>query len=125
MVVDVRRRPGSRRVPWFSRGVLEEELPRRGIGYVWLGRLLGGFRRGGYEAYMRTPSYWRGIAVLTRVILESPGPVALMCRERVWRRCHRRYIAETLACKGYEVVHIIDLGVTERHRSRSCGGSVD
>jgi len=33
-VVDVRRRPGSRRVPWFSRGVLEEELPRRGIGYV-------------------------------------------------------------------------------------------
>jgi uncharacterized protein (DUF488 family) len=115
VVVDVRRWPVSRRWPWFSRLVLAEALPSRGLGYVWLGSLLGGYRRGGYEAYTCTRSYREGIERLEEVIRAARGPVAVMCAERQWRRCHRRYIADTLAEKGYRVVHIVDLGVTEKH----------
>lgn len=115
VVVDVRRWPRSRRVPWFSRSVLSEYLPSRGIGYVWLGELLGGYRRGGYEAYMATREYRAGIGALIALIEAARGPVAIMCAERSWARCHRRYIAATLAGMGYRVLHILDLGVVERH----------
>ena len=61
VIVDVRRFPTSRRVPWFKRELLMELLPVHGIGYIWLGELLGGFRPGGYEEYMKTEEYWHGI----------------------------------------------------------------
>jgi uncharacterized protein (DUF488 family) len=115
VVVDVRRYPFSRRWPWWSRSVLAEYLPSRRIGYIWLGDLLGGRRAGGYEAYTATESYRRGIEALTAVIEAARGPVAVFCAERLWRRCHRRYIADSLAEKGYRVVHILGLGETEPH----------
>ena len=43
-VADVRRFPGSRRVPWFNHEVLAAELPSRGLLYVHL-PALGGRRR--------------------------------------------------------------------------------
>ena len=107
-LVDVRRRPGSRRVPWTWRPVLRRLLEREGIAYVWLGDLLGGLVRGDYRAYMETESYRAGLKKLASIVDSSPGPVAVMCSERLWFKCHRRFIAGSLSQLGYEVVHIID-----------------
>src|SRR5918999_1757907 len=45
VLVDVRRFPGSRRHPHFSREALERALPESDIRYEWRGETLGG-RRG-------------------------------------------------------------------------------
>jgi uncharacterized protein (DUF488 family) len=121
VVVDVRRFPTSRRFPWFKIHSLSEALPVNGIGYVWLGRLLGGFRPGGYEEYMKTREFKAGIEMLVDVIEAARGPAAVMCRERLWFKCHRRYISDVLASMGYTVVHIIDLGRTQKHKVRASG----
>jgi uncharacterized protein (DUF488 family) len=50
---------------------------------------------------------------LSRALAE-PAP-ALMCAETDWRRCHRRLIADLLAARGHEVVHLIRPGEQEGH----------
>jgi len=45
VLVDVRRFPKSRRVPWTESSTLKKLLEGEGITYVWLGDLLG-FLRG-------------------------------------------------------------------------------
>jgi len=116
-LVDVRRFPSSRKYPHFNKGSLAEELKKLGIKYVWLGELLGGFRKGGYEKYMETEDYRRGIERLVR-LMEEASPIAVMCKERLWFKCHRRFIADTLVRLGYTVVHIIDEKREYRHKSR-------
>ncbi len=108
VVVDVRRFPKSARYPYYNREVLEETLENEGISYVWLGELLGGYRSGGYEEYMKTEGYREGIRKLVEIIERSNKHVAIMCSERLWFRCHRRFIANTLVELGYDVIHIID-----------------
>ncbi len=118
VVVDVRRFPTSRRFPHFNREALAETLAREGISYVWLGDLLGGFRKGGYERYMETADFEKGLARLLEVLRREKG-VAIMCRERLWFKCHRRFIADRLVEMGYVVIHIIDPGRTYRHKGRA------
>jgi uncharacterized protein (DUF488 family) len=98
----------SRRNPQFNRQTLEVELPKRGIRYVWEGEALGGFRKGGYDAYMRTDSFATGLNRLERLL--DAGPTAIMCAEIVWFRCHRRFIARQMARRGYRVTHIVQRG---------------
>jgi len=107
-LVDVRRFPKSRRVPWTESSTLKKLLEGEGITYVWLGDLLGGFRSGGYKAYMETEDYKKGLEKLVHIIDSSSGPTAVMCKEKLWFKCHRRFIADSLTLLGYEVVHIID-----------------
>ena len=114
LVVDVRRFPRSRRHPWFDREVLEERLAERGIGYIWLGDLLGGKTVGDYTVYMCSEEYRRGIETLTRIASEHL--TAVMCAEAYWMRCHRRYIAESLYRRGFKVLHIIDADRVEEHK---------
>jgi len=86
---------------------------------VWLGEELGGYREGGYLSYMRTEEFLRGLEKLMRIIeLVRRGYVAIMCMERFWFRCHRRFIANALAERGYEVIHIIDVGKEVKHKLR-------
>src|SRR6478736_2673353 len=47
--------------------------------------------------------------------LAEPDP-CFMCAETPWWRCHRRLIAELLAARGHEVVHLMRPGKTESHR---------
>ncbi|MET1128417.1 MAG: DUF488 domain-containing protein [Thermoproteota archaeon] len=119
VVVDVRRWPTSRKHPWFNREELEKALERRGIRYVWLGELLGGYREGGYESYMATESYRRGIEKLLETVRRADGPVAIMCSEKLWFRCHRRFISDTLTSLGYKVIHILDVGRAQPHPGRA------
>src|SRR5205807_992235 len=45
-------------------------------------------------------------AGLTR-LLHLPGPVAIMCAEAVWWRCHRRIVADHLLARRIPVAHIL------------------
>ena len=116
ILVDVRRFPRSRKNPQFNREQLKAELEKAGIRYCWLGDLLGGFRRGGYKEYTKTSSYKQGIKTL--IELSKSGTTAIMCAEALWFRCHRRYISDTLASMGIEVVHILSETRSYRHKLR-------
>jgi uncharacterized protein (DUF488 family) len=107
-LVDVRHYPRSRRNPQVNREALERELPKRGIDYFWEGETLGGFRKGGYQAYMGSASFAEGLDRLERLL--AKGPTAIMCAEIVWFRCHRRFIAREMAVRGYRVTHIVNPG---------------
>ncbi len=113
MVVDVRRFPGSRRWPWFRKEALKAGLEAAGMGYAWLGQTLGGRTQPPYPDYMATAAFQQGLAQLASLAREAP--VAILCAERDWRRCHRRFIAQALVARGWQVVHLLDFGVNEVH----------
>ena len=122
IIVDVHRFPTSRKFPYFKKEVLQAELPRHAVGYVWLGKELGGYRNGGYLKYMSSMEFSRGISRLVRIIeLVRRGYVAVMCVERFWFKCHRRFIADALIRHGYEVVHVVDAGREVCHKFRGVG----
>jgi uncharacterized protein (DUF488 family) len=125
-LVDVRRYPGSRRNPQFNQGPLAAALEEAGIVYrheVALGGRLSGepgeerfpclrvaaFRS--YAARMGTPEWQEALAAA----LALPAP-CFMCAETAWQRCHRRLIAELLAARGHEVVHLMGPHELQRHR---------
>lgn len=81
-----------------------------GIDYEWLGRELGGYRRGGYEAHTETEQFRQGIRRI--ISLTEKGRVAILCAERDPVACHRRYIASYLASLGVRVIHIVGPGKT-------------
>lgn len=114
-VVDVRRFPGSRRVPWTLRENLEKTLPENGIKYVWLPEL-GGLRKGGYRKHMETEEYRRGLEKLLKIIDEGEN-ITLMCKEKLWLKCHRRFIADSLVERSIKVVHIVEAGKLREHRA--------
>jgi uncharacterized protein (DUF488 family) len=114
VLVDVRRFPGSKKFPHFNRENLEAVLPRKGIRYLWLGKSLGGFRKGGYREHLKTPEFKTGLEKVTETAAEASA--AIMCAEALWFRCHRRFIADRLARRGFTVLHILDEKRTYLHR---------
>jgi uncharacterized protein (DUF488 family) len=127
LLVDVRRFPGSRRHPQFSRENLERALPEAGIGYLWLeglgGRRSGrkgsphtAWRVGGFASYadhMETDEFREAAAVLLDRARDATA--AVMCAEALPERCHRRLLADWLTVHGAEVVHILDETRTRPH----------
>lgn len=105
MAVDVRSFPTSK-FPHFKKESLLQSLAEQGVGYYYLGKELGGYRRGGYEAYTQTLEYLMGMELLER--MASRCRSAFLCAERLPWRCHRRFIGRSLQERGWEVVHIID-----------------
>ena len=125
-IVDVRRFPASRRHPQFNRENLEVSLPEAGIAYRHF-PVLGG-RRGksdpaspngwweieafrNYADHALTPEFRRALAELREY--GRAQPVAVMCAEAVWWRCHRRLIVDNLLAAGEAVVHLLDRGKSE------------
>ena len=104
-VADVRSFPQSR-FEHFIRENLAKMLSEVAIDYVYLGKELGGFRKGGYRAYTQTDAYQVGIHKLEEIA--QNGSTVLMCAERFAWKCHRRFIASTLEQRGWAVLHIID-----------------
>ncbi len=115
-LIDVRHFPTSSRFPHFKRERLSRSLPRQGIEYRFLGEQLGGYRPGGYEAYVKTTAFQEGIEELTRLGLEKRS--VFVCAEKLFWRCHRRFIADGLIQKGWDVYHIIDKGKVMKGRKR-------
>ena len=114
VIVDVRRFPTSRVVPHFRRDVLEGEASRRGLEYLWLGDLLGGYRSSGYREYMRTNNFSKGLNKLIEIA--KLKTTVIMCSEKLWFKCHRRFIADKLVENGFRVIHIADVEKTYEHK---------
>jgi uncharacterized protein (DUF488 family) len=106
-LIDVRSYPKSK-IQIFNKENLEQLLKREGIVYYFLGRELGGFRKGGYNAYIITDDFNKGIDLLESIAIEKPS--VIICAERFPWKCHRKWIARELHKRGWEVDHIIDKG---------------
>jgi uncharacterized protein (DUF488 family) len=130
LVADVRRYPGSRRLPQFSSDALDASLNAAGIAYQWI-PALGGRRRAatdsmntgwrhaafkGYADHIATEEFAEGLFEL--LMLSEAVPTVIMCAEVLWWRCHRRIISDVLVSLGIDVVHIRDAKNAEPHRIR-------
>ncbi len=126
-LVDVRRFPGSRRHPQYSRDALAASLAGAGIQYVHEPGL-GGRRAArpdsphtawrveafrGYADYMETPEFQAALERLIRRASEET--VAILCAEAVPWRCHRRLISDALVARGIPVMHILGPGRADPH----------
>ena len=118
-LVDVRRYPGSKRYPHFSRAALQSFLEDNGIAYVHA-EAMGGRRAPrsaspngawrsaafrGYADHLGSPEFQEWIE---RLIGWAPGAdTTVMCAEAVPWRCHRQLIADALVARGVEVRNIL------------------
>lgn len=109
VLVDVRSFPTSK-IEHFKREEMEKWLPEHGIEYVWLGRELGGYRRGGYKRHVRTKLFREGVKQLLEIT--EVKRTCIMCMEVKPKYCHRRFISAHLERKGVKVIHIIEKGQT-------------
>lgn len=138
-LVDVRRHPGSRRHPHLGEGSLRAALPDLGISYEWRGDELGGRRRPsaasrhpawtnasfqGYADHTDGPAFRDAVERL-EADARTGTPLAVMCAERLWWRCHRRLIADALVLRGTSVVHLFEPRVHRGHALHPAARSGD
>ena len=124
--MDVRRFPGSRRMPWFNEGALRRSLTAADIEYLHLAELGG--RRGpaglqGYAEHMVSGEFAAGLERLEAMARRRA--TAVMCAEGQWRRCHRRLVADALVAHGWHVVHVGPGGEQEPHALQAAQASLD
>jgi uncharacterized protein (DUF488 family) len=137
LVADIRRFPGSKRHPHFSRESLETSLPESGIAYRHF-EALGGRRRTsadskntgwrlpafrGYADYMETAEFQRAAQELEKIALKKR--VAYMCSEAVWWSCHRSLVSDFLKVRGWEVLHIMGIEKSQEHPYTSPAKVID
>lgn len=89
-LVDVRRFPKSK-IEHFKKERMEQWLSEYRIGYTWLGKELGGYRRGGYKAYMKTKLFKDGIRKLLEIAKKKR--TSIFCTELDLKYCHRSFIS--------------------------------
>jgi uncharacterized protein (DUF488 family) len=136
-LADVRRFPGSRRLPHFGQDALSSSLQKAGIAYEHFPDL-GGRRRArpdspntawrneafrGYADYMMTDEFHAGVTRLLE--LAAHKRTAFMCAEALWWQCHRGLIADYLKTAGHDVLHIMAAGKIEPHPFTSAARIVD
>ena len=63
---------------------------------------------------METATFARALARLAEDAAREP--TAFMCAETNWANCHRRMIADALTVGGWEIVHLIEPGLSEPHQ---------
>jgi len=128
VLADIRRFPGSRRLPQFGSEELGKSLEGVGIAYQWY-ESLGGRRRAApdsvntawrndafraYADHMASEEFAEG---LNELLMVAHGlKTVVMCAEVLWWRCHRRLLSDVLVTLGAEVVHIRDKSHSELHR---------
>jgi uncharacterized protein (DUF488 family) len=138
LLIDVRSHPSSRRFPIYNRNALTLALEDEGIAYTWLGRQLGGMRRGkpdsphtalasdgfrGYADHMAGEQFRDGIEQLTA--LARHQTTAIMCAERDPYQCHRSMIADFLLLRDWHVTHLIERNIRQDHRFSPLARSQD
>ena len=125
-LADVRRHPGSRRMPWFNLGPLATAVAPR-VEYVHFPELggrrsplpgspNGGWRVGqfqGYADHMASEEFASGLARLLE--LAERRRTAVMCAEAQWWRCHRRLLSDVLVARGHSVLHLDPRGGLTPH----------
>lgn len=115
-LVDIRSWPYSQWAHQFNREVLKHDLEEAGIGYVYMGDVLGGQpadrtlympgqERPDYKRMANTSVYQEGIREL--LTLSQNRTIVAMCSEGDHRQCHRHLlITQTLLDMGVSVDHI-------------------
>src|SRR5690606_1052071 len=126
-IADVRRFPGSRRLPQFGHEALRVSLNAAGIDYQLITEL-GGRRRPapdsvnmawrntsfrGYADHTATDEFATGLARLQQLALRRR--TSMMCAEVLWWRCHRSLVSDVLMVGGTQVLHIQDERHIEEH----------
>ena len=137
-LADIRRYPGSRRYPHFSREALSLSLPAAGIEYLHMPELGGrrkplpdsrntAWRNEQFRAYadhMATAEFRDAIDKL----VASPKLTAYMCAEAVPWRCHRSLIADALLVRGVAAAEIVSATRAAPHAltpfARVAGGAI-
>jgi uncharacterized protein (DUF488 family) len=112
VLVDIRHFPHSKHNPQFNKEVLERELIKENIEYIWLEKL-GGFRRGGYLEFTKTGEFKEGLEELIKIVKNKL--TAIMCAEILWFKCHRRFVSDELKKIGFEVFHIYNKNKIQDH----------
>ena len=131
-VVDVRRFPGSRRLPQFGSTLLSTSLRAAGVSYRWI-EALGGRRRPdpaspndaweneafrGYADYTASEEFAEGLFDLLMI---APGlRTSVMCAELLWWRCHRRILADGVEIVRVDSVRTDVKQVSARRPTQSC-----
>lgn len=113
VIADVRRFPKSK-LEHFNGEKLKISLSNEGIEYIHVAEL-GGYRKGGYKEYIKSKEFEKGIVFIEN--LASKRRIAIMCAEKLFFRCHRRYIADALKRRGNEISHIIDAKRSYEHKT--------
>lgn len=126
-LADVRRFPGSRRLPQFGQEALRSSLHKAGIHYLLIPEL-GGRRRTspssvntawrntsfrGYADHIATGEFATGLERLQQ--LAEQYRTSMMCAEILWWRCHRSMVSDVLMVSGIQVMHIQDEKHIEEH----------
>ena len=118
LIVDVRSVPYSRFVPQFNKAAVEKALAATGIGYCYMGHLLGGRAADGGKG---SPLTWKEAAagrpfregIEQLVELSGSRRTAVMCAEKDPNRCHRKHlIAAALVTMGVTVIHLLEDGTS-------------
>jgi len=139
LVIDIRTVPRSRTNPQYNHDTLPQSLAPAGIAYAHMAEL-GGLRGRSkivppetnafwtnasfhnYADYALTDPFRHGLAEL--IALGRERPLAMMCSEAVWWRCHRRIVADYLVARDEVVYHIMAEGRRELARLTP-GAAVD
>lgn len=126
-VADVRRFPGSRRMPQFGEDALRASLHEQSIEYLLITEL-GGRRRPaadsvntawrntsfrGYADHTASREFATGIERLQQLAVQRR--TTMMCAEVLWWRCHRSLVSDVLMVSGTQVMHIQDEKHIEEH----------
>jgi uncharacterized protein (DUF488 family) len=122
VVVDVRTVPRSRANPQYGEAALSAALSGYQIGYCRL-PALGGLRKRAPAVPDWVNGWWKNrsfhnyadhalsdefrSALEDLIELGRSRPLAFMCSEAVWWRCHRRIIADHLIARGETVLHLM------------------
>jgi uncharacterized protein (DUF488 family) len=121
-VVDIRSVPRSRTNPHYNLDTLPDELARVQIAHTRIAEL-GGLRRKSRTIPPEVNGFWINrsfhnyadhalsgefrAGLLRLLELAGERPVAIMCSEAVWWRCHRRIVADYLLWNGRTVFHLM------------------
>jgi uncharacterized protein (DUF488 family) len=113
LVIDVRRFPSSKKFPWFNKENMGPELSKHNILFTHFPEL-GGYRKEGYGTFSQAKEFSQAVNKLIETI--DDNNVVILCAERLWWRCHRRYIAKALVERGLDVFHILDTKNVQQHK---------
>ncbi|WGK62315.1 DUF488 domain-containing protein [Halopseudomonas sp. SMJS2] len=126
-IADVRRFPGSRRLPQFGQEALRASLNEAGIDYQLITEL-GGRRRAaadsvnvawrnasfrGYADHTASREFAIGLERLQQLAVRRR--TSMMCAEVLWWRCHRSLVSDVLMVDGTRVMHIQDEQHCDEH----------
>lgn len=114
VLIDIRTFPFSKYVPDYNKENISEKLVNNGIEYVYKGDKLGGMPAEGFDRYRSSERYNQALHDLLNEIISNKKIVVLMCAEKDYNNCHRRFVSEDLGKiileNNYhiEIEHIVD-----------------